>query len=587
MPGLLQALFVTVSPYGWMLRRWRRYGDVFSSRFPIFGRLVYIAEPALVKEVFAGDATTFHAGEANALALGDALGEHSLLTLDEDRHMSQRKLLLPPFHGEAVRRYVEVMAEATAREVATWPVGEEIELRPRMQAITLEVILRAVFGVRDGERMDLFRERIPPLGELTSILNWLPFMDRDLGGLSPAARARKAFAAVDELIYAEIAERRAAGDDDEGRDDVMSLLLRARHEDGAPMTDTELRDELMTLLGAGHETTATGLAWAFERLLRTPRVLERLTGSLEDDEYLEAVVKETLRVRPVVVDVARKLTRDTEVAGWRLPAGTLVLPAIAVLHKRPDLYPAPDEFRPERWLGGGAPESYAWIPFGGGVRRCIGASFAQVEMRTVLREVLRRVRLRAPTQRPERGVIRHVTVVPGRGARRDRGRAPSRRAGGGTRRRPQRPPRRRGRAWPGRRRTSRLTARRARRRPPRSPRCRRRPRSARAGGEQHLDAVAVQLERLAVEHDRDAALLAGGERLELGRRARASRPGGRATSRSAATRSRSCRRRSSASLSRRRHTSTTTPTSSAPAPIWTASRTPAPSSLVTLGSRRT
>jgi cytochrome P450 len=430
MPSLLQAAFVTVSPYGWMVKRWRRYGDVFSSRFPIFGRVVYVADPALVKEVFTGDAATFHAGEANTLALGDALGEHSLLTLDEDRHMSQRKLLLPPFHGESVRRYVEVMAEATEREVATWPVGKEIELRPRMQAITLDVILRAVFGVRDDERMDLFRERIPPLGETTSVLNWLPFMDRDLGGLTPAAKFRRALAAVDELIYAEIADRRA--DDDDGRtslrtghrpvlahddrDDVLSLLLRARHEDGSPMTDTELRDELMTLLTAGHETTATGLAWAFERLLRTPRVLERLMASLDDDDYVEAVVKETLRVRPVIVDVARKLTRDADVAGWRLPAGTLVLPAIAVLHARPDLYESPAEFRPERFLDGGA-ESYAWIPFGGGVRRCIGASFAQVEMRTVLREVLRRVRLRAPTQRPERGVVRHVTVVPGRGCR--------------------------------------------------------------------------------------------------------------------------------------------------------------------------
>jgi cytochrome P450 family 135 len=427
MPSLLQAAFVTASPYGWMLKRWRRYGDVFSSRFPIFGRVVYVADPALVKEVFTGDSKTFHAGEANTLALGDALGEHSLLTVDEDRHMSQRKLLLPPFHGKSVRRYVEVMAEATEREVARWPVGKEIELRPRMQAITLDVILRAVFGVRDDRRMDLFRERIPPLGETTSVLNWLPFMDRDLGGITPAARFRRALAAVDELIYAEIAERRATSDDDQ--DDVLSLLLRARHEDGSPMTDTELRDELMTLLTAGHETTATGLAWAFERLLRTPRVLERLTGSLDDDDYLDAVVKETLRVRPVIVDVARQLTRDTEVAGWRLPAGTLVLPAIAVLHARPDLYESPREFRPERFLKGerglagtahsqvrGA-ESYAWIPFGGGVRRCIGASFAQVEMRTVLREVLRRVRLRAPTQRPERGVIRHVTVVPGRGAR--------------------------------------------------------------------------------------------------------------------------------------------------------------------------
>jgi cytochrome P450 family 135 len=182
------------------------------------------------------------------------------------------------------------------------------------------------------------------------------------------------------------------------------------------MTDVELRDELMTLLTAGHETTATGLSWAFERLLRTPQVLERLTASLDDDDYVDAVVKETLRVRPVIVDVARKLTRDTEVAGWQLPAGTLVLPAIAVLHARPDLYESPEEFRPERFLDGGV-QSYAWIPFGGGVRRCIGASFAQVEMRTVLREVLKRVRLRAPSQRPERGLIRHVTVVPGRGCR--------------------------------------------------------------------------------------------------------------------------------------------------------------------------
>jgi cytochrome P450 family 135 len=429
MPSLLQAALVTASPYGWMLKRWQRYGDVFSSRFPIFGTVVYVAEPKLVKEVFTGDAATFHAGEANTLALGDALGEHSLLTLDEGRHMSQRKLLLPPFHGESVRRYVEVMAEATEREVATWPIGKPIALRPRMQAITLEVILRAVFGVRDDARMDAFRERIPPLGETTSVLNWLPFMDRDLGGFTPAARFRRALAAVDELIYAEIAERRDTPNGNttlrtghrpvlahDQRDDVLSLLLRARHEDGSAMTDTELRDELMTLLTAGHETTATGLAWAFERLLRTPRVLERLTESLDDDDYLDAVVKETLRVRPVIVDVARKLTRDTEVAGWRLPAGTLVLPAIAVLHARPDLYESPQEFRPERFLDGGA-ESYAWIPFGGGVRRCIGASFAQVEMRTVLREVLRRVRLRAPSARPERGVIRHVTVVPGRGAR--------------------------------------------------------------------------------------------------------------------------------------------------------------------------
>ena len=406
---------VTAAPYGWMAKRRERYGDVFSSRFPFFGRVVYVADPTLVKEVFAGDPRVFHAGEANATVLGDALGDNSLLTLDEGRHMSQRKLLLPPFHGAAVRRYIDVIAEAAAREVDTWTVGRAFALRPHMQAITLDVILRAVFGVRDGARMDLFRERIPRLGNLSSVLDWLPFMQRDLGGVTPAARFRKAVAAVDELIYAEIAERRALGAAAD-RDDVLTLLLSARHEDGSPMSDVELRDELMTLLTAGHETTATGLSWAFERLLRTPRVMERVLDSLDDDDYLDAVVKETLRVRPVIVDVARKLTRDTSIGGWQLPAGTMVLPAIAAVHMRPDLYPAPEEFRPERFLDDGA-ESYAWIPFGGGVRRCIGASFAQVEMRVVLREVLRRVRLRADSQRPERPQVRHVTVVPSRGCR--------------------------------------------------------------------------------------------------------------------------------------------------------------------------
>jgi cytochrome P450 len=416
LPSLVQAARLTVEPYGWMRKRRERYGDVFSSHFPFFGRIVYVADPALVKEVFTGDPAVFHAGEANATVLGDALGENSLLTLDEGRHLSQRKLLLPPFHGQAVRRYTDVMAEAAAAEVDRWPLGRAFALRPRMQAITLEVILRAVFGVREGERMDRFRERVPPLGQLNSIFDWVPLMQRDLGGITPAARFRRALAAVDELIYAEIAERRERSARGEERDDVLSLLLAARHEDGAAMTDVELRDELMTLLTAGHETTATGLAWCFERLLRTPAVLERLLDSLDDDEYLDAVVKETLRVRPVVIDVARKLTRPIEIAGWKLPAGTMVLPAIAAIHARADIYPEPEEFRPERFLNGAA-ESYAWIPFGGGVRRCIGASFAQVEMRVVLREVLRRVRLRAVSPRPEHPKVQHVTVVPARGCR--------------------------------------------------------------------------------------------------------------------------------------------------------------------------
>ena len=330
--------------------------------------------------------------------------------------MSQRKLLLPPFHGESVRRYAEVMAEATAREVDGWPVGREFALRPRMQAITLEVILRAVFGVRDGERMDLFRERIPRLGRdhqrahLAAVHG--PRPRRPLTG---AARFRRALAAVDELIYAEIADRRES----EPGEDVLSLLLSARHEDGSPMSDVELRDELMTLLTAGHETTATGLSWAFERLMRTPRVM---------DAAARLARRRRVPRRRGEGDAAhapgdrgrgaQAHARRPRSAGYTLPAGTLVLPAIAAVHVRPDLYPEPDEFRPERFIDG-QPESYAWIPFGGGVRRCIGASFAQVEMRVVLREVLRRVRLSAPSARPERPRVQHVTVVPG--ARRARG----------------------------------------------------------------------------------------------------------------------------------------------------------------------
>jgi cytochrome P450 len=408
MPALLQAAQVARDPNGWMERRWRRYGDVFSSRFPIFGRVVYVASPAYVKELFTGDDAVFHAGEANAKPLGSVMGDFSLLTLDDEPHMAQRKLLLPPFHGENVRRYAELVAEVTERELESWPIGEPFALRERMQAVTLEVILRAVFGVREEERLALYRERIPRLAEIANFLIWAP--------ISRLPRFRRILGAVDELIYEEIAVRRADPSAEE-RGDVLSLLLAARHEDGSPMSDPELRDELMTLLTAGHETTATGLAWAFERLLRTPAALERLTDDPADDDYLDAVVKETLRVRPVISDIARKLTHDIDLAGYRIPGGTLVLAAIAALHLRPDLYPDPHAFRPERFLGDGAPESYSWIPFGGGVRRCIGASFAQMEMKVALRTIVSRARLRAVDPEPEPARLRNVTTVPGRGAR--------------------------------------------------------------------------------------------------------------------------------------------------------------------------
>jgi cytochrome P450 len=258
--------------------------------------------------------------------------------------------------------------------------------------------------------IDDFAHRV---GVVTSF----PVLRRDFGRLSPWNRFLRSRAARDEFIYEEIALRRA---ENAGRpleaDDVLSLLLAARHDDGSPMSDAELRDELVTILGAGHETTATGLAWAMERLLRTPRVLARLRDSIAagEDEYLDATIKETLRARPVIVDVARKLTAPKSIGGYELPAGTFVMAAIAALHYREDLFPNPDEFRPERFLDAKA-DTYAWIPFGGGVRRCIGAAFAEYEMRIVLRAILERAELSAPDPKPEKVKVRNITLAPGKG----------------------------------------------------------------------------------------------------------------------------------------------------------------------------
>jgi cytochrome P450 len=414
-PAVVQALRYSRDPIGFFVRLRRRYGDVFSVSFPGFGRIVYLANPGLVKEVFTGDPARFHAGEANATVLEPALGKNSVLTLDGDEHLRQRKLLLPPFHGDRVRRYGEVMRAITERDMESWPVGEPFALRPHTEAITLEVILRAVFGVHEPERIASARKVIGEFARRSSVLIEFPFLRRSFGRFSPWARFVRARAALDAFIYEQIAARRADPSGDE-RDDVLSLLLQAKHDDGSPMSDEELRDELATVIGAGHETTATALAWALERLLRTPTALARLRESLQSgrDEYLEATIKETLRARPVVVDVARKLSAPTEIAGYRLAGGTFVLPAIAALHYRDDLFPDPGEFRPERFLDGEA-ERYSWIPFGGGVRRCVGAAFAQFEMRVMLRAILERAQLRAPDPRPERLAIRNITLAPGRG----------------------------------------------------------------------------------------------------------------------------------------------------------------------------
>jgi cytochrome P450 len=416
LPALAQVALYARDPLGFLIRFQRRYGDIFSVSFPFYGRLVYVASPALVKELFTTSPEQAHAGEANATVLEPALGPNSVLTLDEEPHMRQRKLLLPPFHGDRIERYGELIREVTLREMESWPVGEPFALRPHTQRITLAVIMRAVFGVHDEARLSRFERLIETFAARVNMVTAFPPLRRNLGRWSPWTRFVAAREALDAFIYEEIALRRAelAGGAEMG-DDVLSLLMEARHDDGSPMSDAELRDELVTVLGAGHETTATGLAWAMERLLRTPRVLTRLRDSLADgDEYLDATVRETLRARPVIVDVARKLTEPNAIGSYELPAGTFVMAAIAALHYREDLFPRPNEFRPERFLEGKA-DTYAWIPFGGGVRRCIGAAFAEYEMRIVLRAILERAELSVPDPKPEKVKVRNITLAPGRG----------------------------------------------------------------------------------------------------------------------------------------------------------------------------
>ncbi|MFL5822694.1 MAG: cytochrome P450 [Solirubrobacteraceae bacterium] len=392
----------------------RRAEPIVRTSFPGIGPMVYVSDPDLVKQVFTGDPAVYHAGESTAAFLGPVVGPNSVLTLDEQPHLRQRKLLLPPFHGANIDRWAERIREITERDIATWPVGSPFSLRTRTQRITLEVILRAVFGVRGKQRFERVLPLVDDFARRANLIVLFPILRRDLGRRCPWMRFQRSRAALDAFLYEEIALRRTEADLAE-RDDVLSLLLQATDDEGRPMTDHELRDELITVIGAGHETTATAVAWAFERLLRTPAVLDRLKRSLPDgDEYLEATIKETLRMRPVIVDVGRRLTRDIELGGYLIPAGSLLVPSIAGIHYREDAYPQANEFRPERFLNG-ASDSYVWIPFGGGVRRCIGASFAQFEMRLMIRTILERADLRAARPAPERAKIRNITIAPARG----------------------------------------------------------------------------------------------------------------------------------------------------------------------------
>jgi cytochrome P450 family 135 len=416
LPRALQTVLWAARPVWFMRRARRRYGDVFTIRPYAFGNVVVLADPGHIKEVFTGDRDVFAAGKANA-AMGPVLGSHSLLTLDGERHLRQRKLMLPPFHGEAVGRYRERIAGITEAELAGWPTGAPFPIRPHMQNITLEIILRAVIGVSDPARLARLRELLPMLLDFSVLDMWAVWLfprllDTALVRRDPSQRVRPE---VDRLLQEEIDAHRS---DPDGHDDILALLISAPDADGEPLSDENLLDQIITLLLAGHETTTTGLAWALERLTRHPAALGRLQREVDagKEEYLDAVINETLRVRPVIDGVWRKLTAPAVVAGYRLPVGTLVFPAILLVQTSEDAFPEPEKFRPERFLNG-SPPPYTFIPFGGGTRRCIGASFAVMEMKTVLSTVLQQVELTAPNPRSELPRTHHVTQIPSHGAR--------------------------------------------------------------------------------------------------------------------------------------------------------------------------
>lgn len=433
LPAGLQTLRWLFDGPRFMERCRARYGDIFSitivsaltagaASTRAANPIVFLSDPEAIKRVFTGDPDVVLTGETNGFLL-PVVGPESILVLDEPEHMQQRKLLLPPFHGKRVAGYEELMEEVTVAELERWPVGRSFPVWPSMQAITLEVIVRAVFGITEAHEIGRFKALLTRmLDEMTSMRFLIGTGVRAAlkGGEAAPEKVpavRRLLDPVNEAIYEEITRRRAAPDIAE-RGDILSALMEARFDDGSGLSDKQLRDELITLLIAGHESTATMLAWTFERLLRHPEKLERVReeAAAGESAYAEAVVQETLRLRPVVPLVLRKLAAPFEVGGYTLPAGTWIGPCAYLVQLNPGVYPEPKRFLPERFLDK-APPTYAWTPFGGGVRRCVGASFAQLEMRVVLQTVLRHVTLEAEGVRSERIRRRFITLSPSRGGR--------------------------------------------------------------------------------------------------------------------------------------------------------------------------
>lgn len=406
-PALIQSVQFLTAQRRTSDRFARKFGEVFSLKGVGFGRLVVVSDPALVKDLFTTDPVTAHAGEGNRI-LKPILGENSVLVLDESEHMRQRKLMLPSFHGDRMRVYGELIEQIARAEIARWPRGEPFQLLPSMQAITLRVVLRAIFGIAEGAQLTELEAAIREAVNVPEFYLLIPAMQRR--PVPAHARFKRNMAAVDRLLFEEIAKRR--GEQLDGREDVLSRLLSARDDDGTAMSDQEVRDELLTLLVAGHETTATALAWFFERILRHPSALAR---AKEDDRYLEAAIRESLRVRPILHFAMRRMTKPIKLGAYDIPVGATVGASAYLMHRRPEIYPEPDSYRPERFLDGQG-STYTWLPFGGGVRRCLGAAFALYEMQVIASTVLSDVELTLPDPRPEREKRRGITFVPAKGA---------------------------------------------------------------------------------------------------------------------------------------------------------------------------
>lgn len=425
MPAAVQTAYWIKRPLPFLDDAAKRYGDVFTVRLLGLGPMVMISAPDAIKAVFTGSSDVLLAGEGNA-PLAPFLGQNSLLILDRQPHLRQRRLLLPPFHGERMQGYARVMRDLTENALDGWPVGKPFAVQRSMQNITLEVILRTVFGMEEGARKERLASSLATLLDalMTPTTMFFGIVGLNLFEHAPWLPISKMKAEVDAQIFDEIARARRDPRLAE-RTDILAMMLNARDEDGREMSDLEVRDELVTLLVAGHETTATSLSWAFERIATHPEVLSKIEDELANVvgadpldpehlpklEYLDAVVKESLRTRPILPIVVRRLDAPFRVGGFELPAGVRVAPCIWLAQRRSESFPEPERFLPERFLGKKA-DPYAWLPFGGGVRRCIGMAFALYEMKTVLATILLRARFRLNQPRPLEVVRRSLTLAP-------------------------------------------------------------------------------------------------------------------------------------------------------------------------------